>query len=273
VETVGGQRAGRARCQYGDGSAGALGLHQDGQTVCDHMVERGRVVFEGTTPPPIPGGEIRVPMYSPDGPACRSGPIQIAGDWTFRLEGLIGTCSGPPSTIFGPWTLKAVLHEGENLLNRTVTFEPGQHLRDVQILFTDRKTELTFHVADEHGVTTPEYVALVFPADKSLWVQPGRVRTFVPPSVDMMLHGGAVAPEANPPRVPMPAPMRPEAMSGLPAGEYYVAAVDDIEGELARDPFVLERLAPNAVKVTLWEGVVVEAALRRVSLADVLARR
>ena len=46
--------------------------------------------------------------------------------------------------------------------------------------------------------------------------------------------------------------------------------MDDIEQEGMRDRVVLERLARNAVRVTLVEGVTVEAAVRRVKLEDAL---
>ena len=43
-------------------------------------------------------------------------------------------------------------------------------------------------------------------------------------------------------------------MSGLPAGEYYVAAVTELEpGDLA-DPAFLEQLAAAAFKITLADG-------------------
>ena len=53
----------------------------------------GRVVFEGETPAPIPPAQASVPMSSPDGFGnCRSGQLQIAPDWTFSVEGLVGIC-------------------------------------------------------------------------------------------------------------------------------------------------------------------------------------
>ena len=57
----------------------------------------GRVVFEGTTPPPPSPGQAHAPLYNPEGPGCRSGQATIAADWTFKLEGLSGTCGAPPA--------------------------------------------------------------------------------------------------------------------------------------------------------------------------------
>ena len=61
----------------------------------------GRVVFEGTTPPPPSPGQTRVPLYNPDGPGCRSGQVTVAADWTFKLEGLGGTCGARPRRCSG----------------------------------------------------------------------------------------------------------------------------------------------------------------------------
>lgn len=224
----------------------------------------GRVVFEGNTPPPANPGQIHVPFYSEDGQGCRSGQARIAADWTFRVEGVSGTCSSPPSLGFGRWMLKALTYEGEDLLDKPFTFEPRRQLRDMVVVFTDKRTDLTFRVSDESGQSTRDYLALVFPTDKARWSTGfGVARLFASSAPQMTTGSGTL-------RAPGVAPARRESMSGLRPGEYYVVAVDDIEQEGMRDRVVLERLARNAVRVTLVEGVTVEAAVRRVKLEDAL---
>jgi hypothetical protein len=61
-----------------------------------------------------------------------------------------------------------------------------------------------------------------------------------------------------------------ERISGLPAGEYYVIALDDIETEDTQDPTVLERLTSSAIRVTLTDEAPIEVPLRRFNLADVM---
>ena len=150
----------------------------------------GRIVFDGTSPVPQNAGQVRVPLVSTNGRGCGSTPAEIAADWSFKLEGLAGTCSNMPMASVGPWMLKAVLHDGQDLIDRAVTFKTGQQYRNVQLVFTDRRADITFRVSDEGGQTTREYVALVFPADKTRWnVLPNAstVRAFVPPQVETML--------------------------------------------------------------------------------------
>jgi hypothetical protein len=51
--------------------------------------------------------------------------------------------------------------------------------------------------------------------------------------------------------------------TGLPAGDYFVAAIAaDAPGD-RRDPKVLERLIPSAVRVTLLDGETKNVAVRR----------
>jgi hypothetical protein len=216
-----------------------------------------------------------VPFYNQDGPGCRSGQPQIASDWTFKIEGLTGTCSGPQMTTFGRWTLKAVMHGGENLLEKQVTFETGQVLRDVQLIFTDKQTELTFQVSDERGELTCEYVALVFSTEKVRWTEgPRYVRTFaaVPSDVLASRMLSLSATNGGSPPAAVLDQMRREQIVGLPAGEYYAVAIDDIEMESSRDPRVLEQLVSSATRVTLSEDAPAQVMLRRFKLAELLPR-
>jgi hypothetical protein len=230
----------------------------------------GRVTFEGDTPPPNPpSGQMGVPLSSPDGiGTCRAGVPQIAPDWTFTVDGLVGTCSAPTYGLFGRWTIKSIVINNQELKGGSIAFEPGQHYSNVQIVVTDRRNELNLHVTNEQGQPTREYAALVFPTDKSKWEGPAQfVRTFVPPSSEAISSMQTIATASG--RGNLPSQVGRELISGLMAGEYYAIALDDIELEASRDPAVLERLATAATRVTLTEGTV-EVNLARIKLNDVI---
>src|SRR5262249_45943455 len=143
-------------------------------------------------------------------------------------------------------------------------------LRNVQVIVTDKRSNLVFRVSDENGQTTRDYVIVVYPIDKARWMTGSRI--FVGPSELTMAMMMRPSQAAMTPGQPLPAPRR-EAMSGLSPGEYYVVAVDDMEPEDQRDPVVLERLRSSSVRVTLSEGADTELPLRRVSFAAVMSRR
>jgi hypothetical protein len=238
-------------------------------------IATGRVVFEGATPaPPSPGGA-RVPIANQEGPGCRPPMATIGPDWSFKVEGLSGTCGLGPGASFGRWHVKAVMFRGKNIMDERISFEPGQQYANVQIIVTDRPLQASVRVTDEAGQPTREYVALVFPTNKERWSQfPPYVRTIAPaplppfakppvlPGSGMTQTNGVPLPKANFDGV--------DAVFGLTAGEYYAIAVDDIDQEDAMDPEILERLTSSAVRFTLSYEAPVEIPLRRLKLADVV---
>ena len=229
----------------------------------------GGVVFEGTSPPPAPPtGPLSLPLGSDDGD-CRAGQARVSADWTFKVDNLVGTCQPRSRMTFGRWTLKAATRGNQDLLAKPLTFEPGQHLEGIQLVFTDGKSEVLFRVTDSQGQTTTDYVALVFSVDKSRWENrfESAVQTFYLPPIELVREMERVAPQQS--SGTSPAQMRREALIVSP-GDYYVVALDDIGFEEMRSPSVLERLAPSAIRVSVAEGANVEAVLRRVALAQIL---
>jgi hypothetical protein len=230
----------------------------------------GRVIFEGSAPAPPSPGKAHIPMFSENG-QCQQGEATIAADWSFRVDGLHGTCSVQPVAIFGRWMLKALIVNGENVADGPVTFEPGQQLRNVQVVVTDRRSELSFRVSDDNGQITRDYVVIAYPVEKERW---SVARMFVGPMIDPAMLARNAPSTSVMPGAPQPAaPVRRELMSGLRPGDYYVVAVDDLEPEDYRDPMVLDRLRSSGMRVTIEEGSSAEVALRRVSFAKVMANR
>jgi hypothetical protein len=243
----------------------------------------GRIVFDGTSPvPPIPAmtnGPGSVVFVSTDGPSCRSGRAAVAPDWTFTVEEVFGTCTARFNGGIAQWSVRSITHDGQDLMDQPVTFTTGQEMRGVEVVMTDKRTELTFHVTDEHGTPTRDYVGLLFSADKAKWMDnTGRyVRTVVPPPDPTANPSRTAAPGAAGrnlafvsgvvPQSAVPVmslnPMHRELVAGMPAGDYYAIAVDDLDAEGFRDPEVLEQLSRGATRVTLADNVPAELTLRR----------
>ena len=222
----------------------------------------GKLVFEGDSPVPTDFSQVRVGLVpGPSGNNCQPGRVEIAADGAFRGQGIVGTCLVMTQGNTGRYAVKSVVQEDVDLMDRPITFDLGQQLTNIRVVLSDRRTELTLEVTDEHGLATREYVAMVFSQDKTKWNEMSRyVRTYVPPPQ------GVTAPTASPngsPTVAAARPARPDAVSGLPPGQYYVVAVDDLPSEGARDPDVLESLFGDAVRVTLSDTAPARASLRR----------
>jgi hypothetical protein len=239
----------------------------------------GKIVFEGTSSLPTPNpSPTRIPLYNPSGPGCRPAELTVAADWTFKIEGLNGTCGAQPGSVFGQWTLKAFTVRGRNLIDETMTFENGQAYSEVQVVVTDRRTLMDLRVSGDDGQPTRDYVAIAFPVAKEKWTSPmlRPVRTYVPPPTSMMMFGGQQRAESSPSGATAPPQMMggraapPERFVGLTPGDYYVLAIDDIQFEDSQDPGVLEKLATSAVRVTLTDEAPLEVPLRRFSFAELM---
>jgi hypothetical protein len=226
----------------------------------------GRIVFEGDGAPPSDVGNLRLYLGSTRDFMCRPGRSEIAADWTFHVDGASGTCTWPQMGV-GRWTIKRVVHNDADLLDQPFTLRPGSRMRDVRIVFSDRRSELTLQVADEHDVATREYVALVFSHDRTRWTDPTRfVRVYVPQPVPAASAAGRPTPgtsTAGSATVAAPRPERPDMMAGLPPGDYYIVALDDLAAEGWRDPAVLETFIAVARSITIREGEKATISLKR----------
>lgn len=110
----------------------------------------------------------------------------------------------------GPWMLKAMVHDGKNMLDGRIEFDSDRHLGDVDLILTDRRSELVFRVSDDRGLTTREYVALVFSSEKSRWDEPSPYLWIYAPPVPI---AAAAGPRAL--RVPTMAPPSPRDVMSL----------------------------------------------------------
>jgi hypothetical protein len=223
----------------------------------------GRIFFEGAgSPPPVANG--RVPMFPSDGLTCRYGSHTVASDWSFKIDGLSGTCrSAPTAPLTARWVLKSVILDGREVLDDSVWFEPGRHYENVAIVMTDRRSQVRVRVTEVDGTPTGEYAAVAFPVQRDRWRNPERyIRAAapLPPSFLGMPDRSGTGGE----------PGRSLRFIGLPLGDYFLIAVDDIEHNATRNPAVLEQLARKATRVTISERELIEVPLQRHLLTDVV---
>ena len=97
--------------------------------------------------------------------------------------------------------------------------------------FTDTPTTLSGVFKDRAGRAAADYFVLVFPADRQLWTAGSRRIRTVRPATDGTF-----------------------SIKGLPSGQYFLAALADLESGEWNDPTLLEQLERSSVKVMLRDG-------------------
>ena len=104
---------------------------------------------------------------------------------------------------------------------------------DIVVSITNQISSITGTVRDMNGKTSSSPTVAVFPTDKTLWRLPGMASR----------------------RVQTAAPARDGRYTfrSLPAGDYYVVAVDSPSADFS-DSNVLNALISSAQKITLGEG-------------------
>ncbi len=200
----------------------------------------GHVVFDGDGPPPSLRTLAIVPERADLDLTPNVGSIARGGvnpDLTFQLTGIHGprrlVVERPPPG----WDLKSVSARGNDVTDAVLKFgTPDQSLDDVDVVLTNRLTEVIATIVDAHGQPTRDYRLLVFPDDRERWYTGSR-------------YFRSVGPE----------PAGYADVRGLPPGEYLIAAVfgmsvlkDGVDAW--QDPDFLESIAQRATRVTLTEG-------------------
>jgi hypothetical protein len=143
----------------------------------------------------------------------------VKPDWTFEMKGLTGRrkimFNNPPAG----WTLKSVIVNGTDVIDTGFEVAPGAEVADVEVLLTNRTTEVSGTVQDAKGAAVSDYAVVVFATDPQLW---GYTSRYV--------------------RVGRADQTGRFMISGLPAGAYTAVALDYLESGQESDPEFLERL-------------------------------
>jgi Carboxypeptidase regulatory-like domain len=196
---------------------------------------KGRVIYEGDKPPAgtsIPTTMRVTCQVAPgEGPMMMGSvpkPIDDAGQ--FEVIGIHSPCHIRVLGTPADWTVKAVLHESRDIVDRPVTLSGSETLSGVQVILTNRVTTLTGGVADANHRPTRDYVVVVHPEDVE-----------------------KVGPLSRYVRIARADQDGQFKVTGLPPGDYLAAAVDVIEEGAEQDPEFLERIRASSVRVQLSE--------------------
>jgi hypothetical protein len=204
-------------------------------TLRPHLTVSGRVEFEGEGVRPKPSDrEIR--MLEADETVFFRVPTARTDDaGNFHLSGVVPTrWRILPPTIPG-WTLKSIrrggAQAGQDLADVPLEVADEQSVSDLVVTYTTRVTELAGRLRDEVGRPASAFFVVIFTTDRAMWTSQSRRIQSVRPATDGQF-----------------------VVRSMPAGDYYVAALTDVEDGQWFDPDFLASLIPLAIPLTLTEG-------------------
>jgi protocatechuate 3,4-dioxygenase beta subunit len=193
----------------------------------------GSVSFEATTqPPPNDLTSVRV----------TAAPVGTVGfgpsNSVVRADGTFIAGNVPPvpvllrAVVGAGWQLKAVYVGGRDITETPIEVKVNEPTVGVSIVFTDVTSEVNGTVRDRQGQPVSACQVAIFPADSLLWRQPQSRRMRAVTS-DSDGHF---------------------ALRGLPAGQYLVHPLDEVDPAQWTNPELLEYLRSSATPVALSDG-------------------
>jgi hypothetical protein len=228
-----------------EGEFGTVAVTVDGTDVTNVVLQtsigssiHGRITFDArdqSSRPAAASIEIAPTPVDFDLAPASTASADIHADWSFDIAGV----SGPRrlQLLRAPvgWALSDVRVNGISVIDRPLSFgRIDQSLRDVEVVLTDRVSEVRGTVRDDHDQPVPGSTVIVFSTDRDRWYASSRFFR-----ASTVSAGGAFT------------------MIGLPFGTYYAAAVARLptEGEDAwQDTTFLNTLLTRTTTVTIREG-------------------
>ncbi len=203
----------------------------------------GQVTTETGAAPSVPRERIRLTSRpAADATGARSslsmnGPGQgnadsgrVREDWTFVVSGVFGPARIRATTPDG-WIVKQILQDGRDVTDSVFEMRSGETLQGLQVVVTDRVTAITGQLADDKGAPIVDGTVIAFSTDTEKWTEDSRFVQSARPDQQGQYR-----------------------VRGLPAGEYFVAAVNYVEEGMWNDPEFLDSIQRYAQKVSLGDS-------------------
>jgi hypothetical protein len=166
---------------------------------------------------------------------------RVQSDGSFEVRGVLSDTVLSIAPLTGEWTLKAIEIEGRDMADLPLPIEHGTTLSGVRVLLTSRPTIIRGALRDEKQQAA-EGTVIVFAEDSAKWREGSR-----------SLRAARLDERGL------------FAFKGLPAGDYFVAALDSVQEGQWYDPEFLEGLKGRATRVAIAdaESKHVDLVLRR----------
>jgi len=196
----------------------------------------GRLAFEGTAPKPASAAGLTFRLL-PRGSGGNIGAIPsitVSADGTFTVPSIspgryrLLTMAPIPAQL-APYHLTNAVANGRDALDFGLEVR-GESI-DWVLTMRDRSSSIEGTLQSAAGIAAPDYSIVIFTTDSNYWVPGARRVIAVRPATDGAYASGM-----------------------LPPGDYFIAALTDVEpGEWNNRAF-LEQLVPGAIKISLADG-------------------
>jgi len=230
----------RGRSGATEGEFGAVGVNVGGENVSGISLItstgstlRGHVTFEGAAAPSAREVGISTMPIDVDR-APRGGELASANadaDGAFALGGITGIRRLRIVRVPVGWALKSITWNGVDVTDAPLGFGTAAQSTDkLDVLLTNRLTQISGEVTDANGRGVSNAAVVAFSTDRERWYLASRFLQYVA-STDGMF-----------------------TIRGLPAGEYFLAAVPrskDLDGGAWQVPAILSELTAVAGRVSL----------------------
>jgi len=130
----------------------------------------GRVIFEGAAKPPIAPAALNINATPVEfGMMMMGGNARIRDDWTFEATGLterrrFRVINPPPG-----WYFKSASHDSTDITDTGIDFKEGQQVAGIDIVLTQRVTDVSGAVQDSRARPITDFVVVAFSTDNTRW--------------------------------------------------------------------------------------------------------
>jgi len=159
-------------------------------------------------------------------------PSAVNDDLTFEVK----TRPGKMRLAFGGmplpgWSIRSVRYHGEDVTDGGIEFRPNENVSDVEVELTNRMSDVSGLVTNGRGDAVKDYTVIAFAQDRERWNIPNRYVRNARPDQDGRFK-----------------------LTGLAPGDYFVVALDSVDGTEWMDPEFLDSIKTKALSFSLGDG-------------------
>ncbi len=159
-------------------------------------------------------------------------PVNLRADGSFEIAGLLpGTYRLLVNGLDASWWAQSATIGGRDLFDRDVEITRAMSSDRLLVTYSDQRSELSGTLQTPAGAPASDVVVIAFATDRTLWGSGARRVRAARPALD----GRFVMPD-------------------LPPGDYFLAALADVDQDEWQEPGFLERVIPSALKVSIASG-------------------